>query len=215
MARIATKFIAANAVTNAKMAQMVTGTIKGNNSGSTGNPLDLTSTQVTAMLNPFVGDSGTGGTQGLVPAPPAGSNAAFEFLSAGGIWTTVELDAYEIASTTTSTIASATAAQLGSMTETPVSGTYLVIYSTTLTSNSSTGVITISIHSAGTQIASTVRTVQPEFGTVLGATTALPFPVTLNCITTVNGSQAIQVFWSMSNGTATATNGNFDLVKIR
>lgn len=34
----------------------------------------------------FVGDSGSGGVMGLVPAPPAGSAAASEFLSAGGTW---------------------------------------------------------------------------------------------------------------------------------
>lgn len=34
----------------------------------------------------FVGDSGSGGALGLVPAPPSGSAAAGEFLGAGGSW---------------------------------------------------------------------------------------------------------------------------------
>ncbi len=34
----------------------------------------------------MVGDSGTGGTHGLVPAPPAGSAAAGKFLKADGTW---------------------------------------------------------------------------------------------------------------------------------
>ena len=35
----------------------------------------------------FVGDSGSGGSEGHVPAPPAGSGAAGKFLKADGTWT--------------------------------------------------------------------------------------------------------------------------------
>lgn len=43
-----------------------------------------TVTATTALLNAFVGDSGSGGTKGLVPAPAAGDAAAGKYLSAGG-----------------------------------------------------------------------------------------------------------------------------------
>lgn len=76
--------IAAHAVTNAKAAQMAAHTIKGNNTGALADAIDLTDTQVTAELNAMIGDTGAGGTKGLVPAPPAGSAAAGAFLKADG-----------------------------------------------------------------------------------------------------------------------------------
>lgn len=77
--------IAADAVSNAKLAEMATLTIKGNSTGGTANPSDLSVTTVTSMLNAFVGDSGAGGTKGLVPAPASG-DAATRFLKADGTW---------------------------------------------------------------------------------------------------------------------------------
>ncbi len=71
-------------VTNAKMANMASNTIKGNNTGGSAAPGDLTGTEVTALLSNMVGDSGTGGTKGLVPAPAAGDAAAGKFLKADG-----------------------------------------------------------------------------------------------------------------------------------
>ena len=75
-----------NAVTNAKAAQMAAHTFKGNNTASTTNASDLTATQLTAELNNMVGDSGSGGTKGLVPAPASGDAAAGKVLKADGTW---------------------------------------------------------------------------------------------------------------------------------
>lgn len=48
-----------------------------------------TPTQVTADLIAMVGDSGAGGTKGLVPAPGAGDAAANKYLKADGTWTAI------------------------------------------------------------------------------------------------------------------------------
>ena len=73
-------------ITNAMLAQMAAHTFKGNNTGATGDALDLTAAQLTAELNAVVGDAGSGGTKGLVPAPAAGDAAAGKFLNAAGVF---------------------------------------------------------------------------------------------------------------------------------
>jgi hypothetical protein len=60
------------------------------NTKGTGNVFTLngvafgTATEATAALNAVVGDSGSGGTKGLVPAPASGDAAAGKFLKADG-----------------------------------------------------------------------------------------------------------------------------------
>jgi microcystin-dependent protein len=73
--------------TNAKLATVATATIKGRVTAGTGAVEDLTGAQATTILSAVVGDSGSGGTKGLVPAPAAGDAAAARFLSAAGTFT--------------------------------------------------------------------------------------------------------------------------------
>lgn len=80
--------IGTNKVTLAMMAQIATASFMGRTTASTGNVEVLTATQATALLNAMVGDSGSGGTKGLVPAPPSGSAAAAKYLKADGTWDT-------------------------------------------------------------------------------------------------------------------------------
>ena len=76
--------ISANAVTNAKLSDMAQATIKGRASGAgTGDPVDLTSAQVTALLDLF-----TAGAKGIVPASGGGTTT---FLRADGTWSTLGL----------------------------------------------------------------------------------------------------------------------------
>jgi hypothetical protein len=81
--------IANDAVTNEKLANMAAETIKGNNTGSAADPLDLTATEVTAMLNAF-----TSALKGLVPASGGGTTT---FLRADGTFATVTATAPDIA----------------------------------------------------------------------------------------------------------------------
>lgn len=76
--------IDAEAVDNTKLANMATGTLKGRTTAGTGDPEDLTGTEATALLDAVVGDAGSGGTKGLVPAPAAGDG--LKFLRGDGIW---------------------------------------------------------------------------------------------------------------------------------
>lgn len=73
-------------VGNAVLASMAGSTIKCNNVGVSSTPSDCTGAQTTALLNAFVGDSGSGGTKGLVPAPATGDAASNKFLKADGTW---------------------------------------------------------------------------------------------------------------------------------
>ena len=75
------------------LTDMAESTIKGRAvSSGTGAPINLTATQATAILNAMVGDSGSGGTKGLVPAPAAGD--ATKVLTGAGTFVGYAVTAY-------------------------------------------------------------------------------------------------------------------------
>lgn len=78
--------LTANKISLANMANLAANSFIANNTGSLATPQAITSTQATEMLNVMVGDSGSGGTKGLVPAPASGD--ANKFLRGNGLWST-------------------------------------------------------------------------------------------------------------------------------
>jgi hypothetical protein len=115
-----------NGVTNAFLAQMGANTIKGNNTGSTANALDLSTAQVTAMLNQF-----SSSLQGLVPASGGGTT---NFLRADGTWAvagtgTVTSVAFADASTTPIyTITGSPVTSSGTLTQTLATQTAATVF---------------------------------------------------------------------------------------
>lgn len=76
--------IGANKVTLAMLATVATASFLARTTAGTGDVEALTAAQATALLSTMVGDSGSGGTKGLVPAPAAGDAAAGKYLAADG-----------------------------------------------------------------------------------------------------------------------------------
>jgi Collagen triple helix repeat (20 copies) len=75
---IGTASLATDSVTNASLADMATGTLKGRVTAATGDPEDLTGAQATTLLDPFAGAA-----KGLVPVSVGGTA---NFLRADGAW---------------------------------------------------------------------------------------------------------------------------------
>lgn len=83
---LSNQVLTAKTIALTNMANLAANSFIGNNTVSPTIPIALTQAQATALLNVFIGDSGSGGLQGLVPAPAAGDAAALKFLKADGTW---------------------------------------------------------------------------------------------------------------------------------
>lgn len=123
------------------------------------------------------------------------------------------LSAIEVSSTSDATTTSNTAALLTTMTTTPVAGTYIVWFSASTQSNGTNCTATFALYVGGTIKSDSSRTIQPYDGGTLAAATATG-AVAINAIVTVNGSQAVEIHWSTSGGTATCHQRTLDLLRV-
>jgi hypothetical protein len=92
------------------------------------------------------------------------------------------------------------------ITTTPAAGTYLAMFSSTVSSSSASANIYFALHTAGTVVTSSERMYR-------GATSTTAHVYTQAKIT-VNGSQAIEVRYKTSAGTATIGARNLILVAV-
>lgn len=94
----------------AGIANIATARFLGRTTASSGPVEELTATQATAMLNAMVGDAGSGGTKGLVPAPTTGDST--KFLRGDGTFQTIPGGGDALTSGNLSQFAATTSAQL-------------------------------------------------------------------------------------------------------
>lgn len=118
----------------------------------------------------------------------------------GSVYQLVTTEATATANTNTT---SGTDALMDSMTVTPAAGTYLALFNTDINSTAAGAAISVSFYIAGVQVATSLRKIIPFDGGALSATAARGI-ASMQEILTVTGSQALEVRWSTSGGTATA-----------
>lgn len=148
----------------------------------------------------FIGKGILGATTGAPLSADANG------LLASGLSTT------EVSATADITTTSATDVLMNSMTTTPVSGTYLVNFSTTVDHSAQSVAVVVSIYVGGVLKTDSVRSVVPRFN-ALGANSLSPCVAT-NGIVSVNGSQAIEIRWKVASGTGTAHQRTMDILRL-
>lgn len=117
-----------------------------------------------------------------------------------------------VSSTSNVTTTSATPALLGSMTLTPIAGTYFVIFDTSVQTTTGGNSITFAIYNSGSIVTNSSRTIQFPTATLIDS--GYPFYAGSQASgVSVNGSQAITVEWSTSGGTATCLNRTLTVLK--
>ena len=111
----------------------------------------------------------------------------------------------EVSATGTATVATTIDTLLITTASNPPAGIYFVTFSTYVT-NSNNRTIMITVYTGINPILNSVR--------VATTTTGDNIHISTNCIATVNGSEAISVYWNTSAGTASSFQRTLDIIRM-
>lgn len=120
--------------------------------------------------------------------------------------------AIEVSATATASTGSGTDVLLTTMSITASAGTYLVWFSTDVTSATAGAAISFSLYNNGVQIATTLRKIIPFSGGTLTSGNARA-AVSINKSVTIT-TGALEVRWSVSSGTSTCAARTFNMLRI-
>jgi len=116
----------------------------------------------------------------------------------------------EVTATGTITTTSASDVQMTTMTATPGAGTYLVLFSTSLSHSNAAGATYVSIYANTAQVAASERRLTYADIKQIG----LIAPLATQAVVTVAAAQVIEVKWRTSTSTATAYQRTLTLLKL-
>lgn len=121
--------------------------------------------------------------------------------------------AYEATATNTITAGTGANTLMSGMTLTPPAGKYLVLFSCDCNSSTVGAATSYSVYVGGSQLGASLVKVQPFDGGTLSAGAAR-CAVGINIIATVDGTQAIEIRWSASNGTNQSAARVLNLLRV-
>lgn len=173
---------------------------------------DLSANRTISMPN--VGTAGTYGSAIQIPVITTDAQGRVSAITP----TALNLQDGEASATASTSTTSGTDVLMDSMTLTPSAGTYLVWFSTSLQSNNNNSVVFVSIYAGGSQVAHTQRQARPRVNAAAGlggsANVDIDTGIATNGKVTVNGSQAIEIRWRRTAGTATALQRTLNILKL-
>lgn len=133
-------------------------------------------------------------------------------MGSGGVALYKSMQASAATATADTTTTSTTDVLINSMTITPTAGTYLAFFSSTIDHSNQNVAVVVSLYAGGVQSADTVRGPIPRTNAI-GAIT-MSMDVAINSLVTVNGTQAVEIRWKTSAGTATMHQRTLNLLRI-
>lgn len=121
---------------------------------------------------------------------------------------------FEAVATDAITTTSATDVAMSGMSITPGAGTYIALFSCTMTSNTNNADITCTIYANGVAQTDSVRVVTPQFQGGVTPSLNVRAQMQTQAMVTVADGQSIQIQWRRSAGTAATSARNLILMRV-